>query len=66
MKAVVAPAQVDEKMQERADRIARSSEFADARFSRFAQFVESLPPASDEFTNMSDEQMKNLLGERHV
>lgn len=37
-----------------------------SQFSRFAQFVESLPPASDEFASMSDAQMKNLLGRRHV
>jgi len=36
------------------------------QFSRFAQFVNTLPPAPDAFANMSDGQMKRLLGERHV
>lgn len=36
------------------------------QFSRFVQFVEKLPSAPDEFADMSDAQMKSLLGERHV
>lgn len=36
------------------------------QFSRFAQFVETLPPAPDFFASMSDSQLKDFLGERNV
>lgn len=36
------------------------------QFSRFAQFVETLPPAPEAFAHMSDAQMKELLGGRDV
>lgn len=37
-----------------------------AQFSRFVEFVETLPPAPEAFASMSDAQMKDLLGERDV
>ena len=37
-----------------------------AQFSRFVEFVETLPPAPEAFAGMSDAQMKDLLGERDV
>lgn len=37
-----------------------------SQFSRFAQFVDTLPPASEAFASMSDTQMKEFLGGRDV
>lgn len=44
---------------------AGKSETSD-QFARFAQFVDTLPPAPEAFTSMSDTQMKEFLGGRDV
>ena len=36
------------------------------QFARFAQFVDTLPPAPEAFASMSDTQMKEFLGGRDV
>lgn len=64
MKNAVTTAQVNKTIRESADLNTRASGSTDNRFSRFARFVESLPPAHDEIAYMSDAQMRDLLGER--
>lgn len=44
---------------------AGKSETSD-QFARFAQFVDTLPPAPEAFASMSDTQMKEFLGGRDV
>lgn len=53
--------ELPEALVEPANKTAPSSQF-----SRFARFVGSLPPVSDEFASMSDTQMKEFLGGRDV
>lgn len=38
----------------------------DARMDRFLRFIGSIPPASQEFADMTDAQMRELMGSRDV